>query len=260
MAKNPLKLPAPLFFRHPKVNLFNHLNGTLQKAPLMKGREQLARISRIAFKSDSSAPKSGARFSYELLTLPLPFILWFLTFIYPPFTFWPTLALSTAILFAVSLPRLRSVTFKPTLRGVAIGVASGALLYAFFWAGAHVANSIPGFPAQVSAVYAFQGTFPIVWIAALLLFPIAPAEALYWQGLILRHLNLKTQPWKALILTSFLYTMIHLPTLNPSLMFVSLIVGLTWGFLYTKLGSNLFPVMVSHIIFDEFAFVFFMIA
>lgn len=53
--------------------------------------------------------------------------------------------------------------------------------------------------------------------------------------------------------------MIHLPTLNPSLMFVSFIVGLTWGFLYLKLG-NLFPVMLSHVIFDEFAFVFFMIS
>ncbi len=226
----------------------------------MKGREQVAKISRFTFKEESSAQKTSSRFSYELFTLPLPFILWFMTFIYPPFTFWPTLALSTGILFAVSLPRLRSIVFKVTLRGVLIGVASGVFLYSFFWVGAHIANSIPGFPAQVSAVYAFQGTFPIPLIAALLLFPIAPAEALYWQGLILRHLNLRVKSWKALLLTSFLYMMIHLPTLNPSLMFVSLIVGLTWGFLYSKLGSNLFPVMISHIIFDEFAFVFFMIA
>jgi membrane protease YdiL (CAAX protease family) len=42
-------------------------------------------------------------------------------------------------------------------------------------------------------------------------------------------------------------------------MFVSLVVGLTWSFLYNKLGGNLFPVMVSHVIFDEFAFVLLMI-
>jgi len=190
----------------------------------------------------------------------LPFILWFVTFLYAPFTFWPTLALSTGLLFAVALPRIRSITYKPTLRGVLIGVVSGIFLYAFFWFGAQVANSIPGFPAQVSAVYAFRGDFPLSMIAVLLLFPIAPAEALYWQGLILRHLNLRIKPSIAVVLISVLYMLIHLPTLNPSLMFVSLVVGLTWSFLYNKLGGNLFPVMVSHVIFDEFAFVLLMFA
>jgi len=222
---------------------------------LRRGTDPLARLSHFTFNDSGSAQKSKRKLSYELLTLPLPFILWFVTFIYPPFTFWPTLALSTALLFAVSLPRVRKITFKPTLRGVLIGVATGVFLYAFFWFGAQVANSIPGFPAQVSAVYAYRGDFPISLIAVLLLFPIAPAEALYWQGLILRHLDLRIKPPIAIVLTSVLYTLIHLPTLNPSLMFVSLVVGLTWSFLYNKFGGNLFPVMVSHIIFDEFAFV-----
>ena len=53
--------------------------------------------------------------------------------------------------------------------------------------------------------------------------------------------------------------MIHHPTLNPSLMFASLFVGLTWGFMYNKLGNNLFPIMLPHVMFDEFVFVFFMI-
>ena len=43
------------------------------------------------------------RHNYELLTLPLPFILWFITFTRPPFGFWPTLALSTGILLVVSV-------------------------------------------------------------------------------------------------------------------------------------------------------------
>ena len=221
---------------------------------------RLTRLSRLALKNSDSAQKSRWKQNYELLTLPLPFILWFITFIYPPFTFWPTLALSTALLFAVSLPRLHKITFKPTIKGILIGVATGVFLYLFFWSGAQVANSIPGFPAQVSAVYAFRGNFPISLIAVLLLFPIAPAEALYWQGLILRHLNQRIRPFFAVIVTSVLYTLIHLPTLNLSLMFVSLIVGLTWSFLYNKLDGNLFPIMVSHVIFDELAFVILAIA
>lgn len=221
----------------------------------MTSKPQPAQTSPSSLKTENTIQKPVRKISYELLTLPLPFALWFITFIYPPFTFWPTLALSTAILFAVSVPRFRNITFNPTLRGFLIGAASGVLLYAFFWFGAQIANSIPGFQAQVSAVYAFQGNFPITLIATLLLFPIGPSEAIYWQGLILRHLNQKLKPWKALLLTSFLYMMIHLPTLNPSLLFVSLVVGLIWGLLYTKLGSNLFPILVSHVVFDEFAFV-----
>lgn len=222
-------------------------------------KEKLLRLSRLSDKPEKSGHRSHAKLSYELLTLPLPFILWFITFVYPPFGFWPMLALSTLLLFIVSLFRIRNIKFKPTLRGALIGVAMGVALFAFFYFGARIANSIPGFPSQVSAVYAYRGSFPIPLIAALLLFPIGPGEATYWQGLILRHLDSRLKPWKAVILTSFLYMIIHLPTFNPSLMIVSFIVGLSWGFLYNKLGKNLFPVMVSHIIFDEFAFVLFMI-
>lgn len=226
----------------------------------MTVKEKLLQFARLSNKTQRPTQNSQAKLSCELLTLPLPFVLWFVTFIHPPIGFWHMLALSTFVLFAVCLPRIRKITFKPTLRGVLIGVISGVFLFAFFYFGARIANSIPGFPAQVSAVYSFRGNFPLSAIAVLLLFPIGPAEALYWQGLILRHLDSRLKPWKAVILTSFLYMMIHLPTLNPLLMLVSLIVGLSWGFLYNKLGKNLFPVMLSHVIFDEFAFVLFMIA
>lgn len=197
--------------------------------------------------------------NYELLTLPLPFILWYITFILAPFGFWPTLALSTSILLVVSVPRIRKIKFQPSIRGFIIGAALGLALFALFYFGAKIANSIPGFPSQVSAVYSFRGNFPLAAIAVLLLFPIGPGEATYWQGIILRHLDKHLRPWAAVILTSFLYMMIHLPTFNPSLMLVAFIVGLAWSFTFNKLKNNLFPIMVSHIIFDEFAFVLFMI-
>jgi len=225
----------------------------------MTAKEKLLEFAQLFTKNEKSAQNSRAKLNYELLTLPLPFALWFVTFIQPPIGFWATLAMSTFLLFAVSLPRIHKIVFKPSLRGILIGVISGVFLFSFFYFGASIANSISGFPAQVSAVYAFRGNTPISMIAVLLLFPIGPAEALYWQGLILRHIDSRMKPWKAVILTSSFYMLIHIPTLNPSLMLVSLIVGLSWGFLYNKLGKNLFPVMLSHVIFDEFAFVLFMI-
>ncbi len=199
------------------------------------------------------------RRNYELLTLPLPFILWFITFILHPFGFWPTLALSTAILLIVSAPRIRKIKFQPTIRGTIFGALLGFALFALFYFGAQIANSIPGFPSQVSAVYSFRGNFPLGAIAVLLLFPIGPGEATYWQGLVLNHLDKRLKPWAAAVLTSFLYMMIHLPTFNPSLMLVAFVVGLAWSFAFNKLQKNLFPILVSHIVFDEFAFVLFMI-
>ena len=158
----------------------------------------------------NALPENGAasifgriRRNYELLTLPLPFILWFITFTEPPFGFWPTLALSTGILLVVSVPRIRKIKFQPTIRGFAIGVALGVALFALFYFGAQIANSIPGFPSQVSAVYSFRGNFPLWAIAGLLLFPIGLGEATYWQGLILQHLDKRLKPWAAAGLTSF---------------------------------------------------------
>jgi membrane protease YdiL (CAAX protease family) len=203
--------------------------------------------------------KREIKLNYELFTLPLPFILWFITFVKPPFGFWPTLALSTGLLLVVSLPRIRKIAIKPTLRGAFIGITSGILLFALFYFGAQVANSIPGFSSEVSAVYSFRGNFPLYGIAVLLLFPIAPAEATYWQGMVLRRFNERITPIIACILTSILYMSIHIPTLNPSLMLVSFIVGLTWSLMFNKFKQSLFPVLISHIIFDEFTFVLFTI-
>lgn len=222
-------------------------------------KEISMRFSHLFDRTKESAQSSRTLLNYELLTLPLPFILWFITFINPLIGFWPMLTLSTSILFTVSLFRIRSIRFKPTSRGVIIGTVTGVFLFVFFYFGAQIANSIPGFKTQVSAVYNYRGNFPLQMIAVLLLFPIGSGEALYWQGFILRYLDKWLKPWKASVLMSFLYMLIHLPTFNTSLMIVSLIVGLTWSFLFNKIDNNLFPVMLSHIIFDELAFVLFMI-
>src|ERR1700687_2551383 len=76
--------------------------------------------------------------NYELLTLPLPFILWFITFILYPFGFWPTVALSTSILLISSLPKMRKFKFQPTIRGFVIGAALGFALFALFYFGAQI--------------------------------------------------------------------------------------------------------------------------
>lgn len=201
-----------------------------------------------------------SKLSYEVLTLPVPFVLWFFVF-NDPFLggFWPTLTVSALILLSLSLLRFSSMKVKITSRGFLIGVVSAFLIYAFFWAGFQIVRGLPGFSQQVSWVYQLRGTTPITFIAAALLFPIGPTEELYWRGFIQRHLNSTLSPAKGLLVTSALYTLIHVSTSNPSLMLVALIGGLFWGYMFNRLG-DLFPVLVSHVLFDELIFVILVIS
>jgi membrane protease YdiL (CAAX protease family) len=107
-------------------------------------------------------------------------------------------------------------------------------------------------------VYAYAGVTPRAAIAVLLLFPIGPAEEFYWRGLMQGYLRGMITPARAIVLTSLIYASIHIVTLNPSLLLVALIGGLVWGYIYERFG-NLFPVLVSHILFDELIFVFLVI-
>lgn len=200
------------------------------------------------------------KISYEVLTLPVPFVLWFFVFNDPVLGgFWPTITVSALILLSLSLIRFSSMKIRVTAKDLLIGVACALLIYAFFWGGFQIVKGFPGFSQQVNWVYQLRGSTPITSISAALLFPIGPSEELYWRGFIQRHLNTKVSPNRALLLTSALYTMIHVSTFNPSLMLVALIGGLFWGYMFNRLG-NLFPVLVSHVLFDELIFVFLVIS
>lgn len=199
------------------------------------------------------------RSRYELLTLPLPFALWYFAFDGPGLDFWTRISIATAVLLLVTVPKIRLIRVVPTASGLAVGFVSAVLLYLFFWSGFQVAKSLPGFVQQTSWVYSLRGGTPLTAIFILLLFPIGPAEELYWRGLVQRRLNEALTPNRAILVTSALYSAIHLPTLNPSLMLVAFIGGLVWGYVYNR-SKNLLPALVSHVVWDELIFVFFVIS
>ena len=195
---------------------------------------------------------------FELLTLPLPYLLWFYSFEDFPPGFWIKLSASGLVLLLVALTRWRSVKLTFSFTGLAVGVLSAVLLYLLFWAGYHVMSVVPGFASTISSVYSLSTGAPKTVIAGLLLFPIGPAEEFYWRGFIQRRLKGLTSPTRALVATSLIYASIHLVTLNPSLLLVALIGGMVWGTIYDRYG-DMFPVLVSHILFDELIFVLFVI-
>lgn len=196
---------------------------------------------------------------YELLTLPVPFLLWYYVFGNFAPDFWVKLSASTALLILLALRRRRFIKVRFSVKGLGVGAVSAMLLYLFFWSGYHVMESVPGFVQTITSVYGFRGQTPWQAIALVLLFPIGPGEELYWRGLVQRYLRGKASAVRAIVLASLLYTSIHIVTLNPSLLLTALIGGLVWGYIYERY-KDLFPVLVSHIIFDELIFVFLVIS
>ena len=193
---------------------------------------------------------------YALPSLPVAFILWYVTFQVNALTFWDRISLSTVILLFISLSLGRSgMRLKPSGRALFIGVFSAILLYLFFWSGFQVLRGNSTFIQQVSSVYLLRTSAPSDVIFLLLVFPIGPAEEAYWRGLIQKDFQTKMNGGAAIIVTSALYSLIHLPTSNPSLIFVALVGGLVWGYLYRRYNNDLFACLVSHILFDELVFV-----
>ena len=139
-------------------------------------------------------------------------------------------------------------------RMIIYGAASGILLYGLFYFGFQMIRSTPFLALGVSSVYGLRLSKPAYVISLLLIFPIAPGEETYWRGLVQRRLTERTGPKAGLALAAAAYALVHLPTLNPTLILAALIGGLVWGALYQLTGS-LVPGIVSHALWDVLIFV-----
>ena len=191
-------------------------------------------------------------------------LLWFITFAIMPINFWLLMAFSTTILL-IWATALKTANAKPflnlTVKNLLIGIASAFILWAIFYLG-HLAISLAyvfviGSSAQWStqlvSVYNNASDTPQWLIAILLVFPIASGEELFWRGTVQRLLANRYGSFPALLLATLLYTLIHLPALNPALLIAAAVCGLYWGIMYLYFKS-IIPSLISHIIWDILIF------
>jgi len=143
---------------------------------------------------------------------------------------------------------------KLNLRMIVYGVVSGLLLYGFFYFGFQVIKSTSSLAQGVSSVYGLRLSKPAYVIASLLCFPIAPGEEIYWRGLVQRRLTERIGPRVGVVMAAAAYALVHLPTLNPTLILTAFIGGLVWGELY-QLTDSLIPGIISHALWDVLIFV-----
>jgi len=197
-------------------------------------------------------------------SIMLAFVLWIVMFVFRPLNFWVMLTFSTSLLaaiaFALGRPLIPSREF--TAKNLLLGILLAALLYAIFYVGNQflvlVSRLFPALlpdPAgNIASVYANLGGLSPGLVAFLLFFPIGFGEEIFWRGFVQRRLRGRWSARSAFLLTTLLYTAIHLPTGNPVLILAALTCGLFWGGFYWATGS-LVPVLASHMLWDPFIFV-----
>ena len=191
-------------------------------------------------------------------TLPVAFGLWAFTFALPQGNFWVKLSISACLLALAGLRWSwdeRASLFHVKGRYLWLGPLTAFLLYGIFWLGREVSTFLLPFASgDISRVYLSKAQLHPVAIGLLLLFVIGPAEEIYWHGFVQRALGKKFGATGGLLITTGIYTLVHVSALNAILVAAAAICGLFWGWLYQR-EQNLIPVILSHSIWDLTIFV-----
>ena len=197
-----------------------------------------------------------------LLTIIIALCLWTVTFVLRPANFWLMMSVNTVLLILFTLALGNPLKHNhPTWKDLIFGLIAALGLYLIFWLGnlilifsqktLHIfSNRQP----QLQDIYNNSSSLNSILIAFLLVFPIGFGEELYWRGLVQKYFVRKFNPFYGFLLTTLIYTAIHLPTGNHILILAALACGLFWGGIYYK-TNNLWIVLFSHMFWDPFIFV-----
>ncbi len=196
----------------------------------------------------------------ELWTLPVAFVLWFLTFAIPFGNFWLKLTFSASLLAVLGLRSSRTdwrILFHFKFRHLWLGPLSAVLLYGVFWLGKEFSTLLFPFASkQISTVYFNKAQLDVRAIGLLLFFIMGPAEEIYWHGFVQRSLGRRFGSWRGLFLTAAVYSLVHIFALNFMLLVAAAVCGFYWGWLYQR-EQSLIPVILSHSIWDVLIFLIF---
>jgi membrane protease YdiL (CAAX protease family) len=157
------------------------------------------------------------------------------------------LALSTDASVRQSLPKVKA-------RDLATGGAIAATLYVVFQVGDRAARVImPHGADDIGDVYLLRTLRPVPELAGRLAFVIAPAEELFWRGMLQNALTRKLGPVKGAAAAAAVYGAAHLCTGNPTLIGAASVAGVSWSALAAA-GVPMPALVASHVIWDVWIF------
>ncbi|MGN1211174.1 MAG: lysostaphin resistance A-like protein [Candidatus Cryptobacteroides sp.] len=178
----------------------------------------------------------------------------------PHLNFWVAMTCSAVMLTVFSRFVCRDI-FKSLRFGwsdILLGVFTAALLWGIFWVGDKLSSLMFDFArGQVDTIYGMkEGENPYL-LTALMLFVIGPAEELFWRGYVQRTLSGLLSPNKGFIVTTIVYALVHVASLNFMLVMAAFVAGAIWGIGYRFFPDRLGALVISHALWDCAVFIWF---
>ena len=146
--------------------------------------------------------------------------------------------------------------FTPS--NIMLGILIAVALWGVFWLGDKLSQLMFDFARpQVDTIYGMkEGESP--WLlTALLLLLIGPAEEIFWRGYVQRSLSQHWNPNVGFVVTTLVYTVVHVGSLNFMLVMAAFVAGAVWGLLYRLYPNRLTALIISHALWDVAVFVWF---
>jgi len=182
-------------------------------------------------------------------------VFWFVMF--SPWTkdyvnFWVTMGFAGATLTLMSafLGENFKKQFSFSVKDLLIGLGSAVVLYVVFYLGDFFSSLLFDFAKeQVGNIYQLKEGENPLFLSLLLVLLVGPAEEIFWRGYIQRTLGAKYGEWIAFIVTTLVYTLVHIWSFNFMLIMAAMVCGIFWGLLY-KYNKNLVTLIISHAVWD----------
>ena len=147
---------------------------------------------------------------------------------------------------------------KIDFQNVIIGVLIAVALWGVFWVGDRLSSLMFDFARpQVDMIYGMKaGENPWV-LTVLMLFIIGPAEEIFWRAYIQKSLSRRWNPNVGFILTTLVYSLVHISKFNFMLIMAAAVAGLVWGLAYRFFPEKIGAIIISHALWDCAVFLWF---
>jgi membrane protease YdiL (CAAX protease family) len=144
------------------------------------------------------------------------------------------------------------------MTNVIMGVVLAAALWGVFWLGEFFSTMLFDFARpQVDMIYGMkEGENPWV-LTALMLFIIGPAEEIFWRAYLQKNLSSRWNPNIGFVVTTILYSIVHLSKFNFMLIMAAMVAGFVWGLAYRLFPEKLGAIILSHALWDCAVFIWF---
>jgi membrane protease YdiL (CAAX protease family) len=195
-----------------------------------------------------------------LFTLLLAAFFWWAIFGKEVVNFWLGMSVATTTLAVLSLilggrDFRRSLLKFPGSTTFWLGLASAVALYAVFEVGYFCSRLLfSSSPEEVSNIYTIRSKANPLMISLVLLFITSPCEEIFWRGFLQRWAVGRFGLMAGWILSTLLYSAVHIASGNWMLVMAAMVAGAFWGLLYL-LTQNLWICILSHAFWTVLIFI-----